>query len=57
MSLLFCYGYIFSFDHADINKMNVSVTMVKARISWVFISALPSSILNSRKDITVLWFS
>lgn len=41
-------------DHADIINMSVPVTMVKARISWFFISALPNSILNSREDINVL---
>lgn len=43
-------------DHADINNMNVSVTMVNGQNKSVF-SALPSSVLNSRRDVTVPWFS
>lgn len=55
VSLLgFTMGMFPVLDSADINNMNVSVT-VKARISWVFIRVLSSSTPKSRKDIAVLW--
>lgn len=54
-------GMLSLLDHADIINMNVSVTMVKARISWLlifFLLVLCQTVFwTLEKIMSVLWCS